>query len=414
MDQHQLEHHFGIDNIPFGIASSSRHPQPAAVTRFENKIVFLAELDDALHSTGIPREVFTQPTLNEFASLGRAAHTAVRKAIQSAITSDALPAAAVEDVAETTAHLPVATGDFTDFSCSPHHNRRAGSALLGMSPNLPPAYLHQPLGYAGRTSSLAISGTAVVRQVGQYFEHGSEGLKGTRKQVTCAPARWMDYELEMGVVVGKPVPRGHFVTAAKALEHVFGYILLNDWSARCIQQFEMIPIGPLNSKHAATTLGAWIVTPDALEPFRTALSTQKDHSQLAPYLSDPAGTIPDVSLQVSRAKNAGQPFEVVCKTNVKVMDWTFEQILAHQSISGPGLRSGDLMGIGTVSGPDESQYGCVMEEFAPGHTPNRDYVQDNEVVQLLGYCGAGVGFGDCTAQLLPARESSVWQSPEAK
>ncbi|KAF2218863.1 hypothetical protein BDZ85DRAFT_322804 [Elsinoe ampelina] len=398
--------HFGIENIPFGIASSSKHTSPQAVTRLENKVIFLADLPEVGKAAGA-EGVFTQPTLNSFGALGRATHKAVRAAIQQAIKSGSTEAAS-EDINDVKLHLPVSTGDFTDFSCSPHHNRNAGQALLGYSSALPPAFHNQPLGYAGRCSSIVVSGTPVVRPMGQFFEYGKEGLKGERKNVRQGPTRWMDYELELGVFIGKPVPYGQYVTAEQAKENVFGFVLFNDWSARDIQQFEMIPVGPLQSKHTATTVSPWIITPDAVEPFR--IPTRTREIPIAPYLVDNKGGALDIKVQVAVADGKGGDYKVTGHANANVMDWTFEQIIAHQSSAGCGLRSGDLLGIGTISGPGSDQHGCLLEEFVPGTTAARGYVEDNEIVQLQGYAGPGVGFGECVAQLVPAIHQEVWQN----
>ncbi|PSK48601.1 Fumarylacetoacetase [Elsinoe australis] len=397
--------HFGVENIPFGIASSSKHSSPQAVTRHENKVIFLAEIPEISKAAGA-EGVLTQSTLNSFAALGRSAHKAVRAAVQQAIKSGSIPESAIEDVQSVKMHLPVSTGDFTDFSCSPHHNKRAGRALLGQSGALPPGFFHQPLGYAGRCSSIRVSGTPVIRPMGQYFEYGAEGLQGKRKNVTQGPTRWMDYELEIAAIVGKPVPYGEYVNAEQAREHLFGLVLLNDWSSRDIQQFEMIPVGPLNSKHSANTISPWIITPDALEPFRKA-SKQRE-IPIAPYLVDKNGAALDIKVQVAVADGKGGDYKVTGYANADVMDWTIEQIVAHQSSAGSGLRTGDMMGWGTISGPNDDQHGCLLEEFVPGEKAARGYVEDNEIVQLQGYAGPGVGFGECVSQLLPATNTSVW------
>jgi len=221
--------HFGINNIPFGVASGVSHKRQQCVSRFENTVIFLADVPE-LSSLGLPANVFANTTLNAFAALGRPASQKVRSTLQELIKSDSLPREAREDISAVTMHLPVQIGDYTDFSCSPHHNRNAGQALLGFSRGLPPGYLHHPLGYAGRCSSIGVSGTPIRRPRGQFFTYGSEGLQGKRKDVTYGPVRWMDYELEMGVIIGKEVPTGDYVHATDAKEHIFGFVLQNDWS----------------------------------------------------------------------------------------------------------------------------------------------------------------------------------------
>lgn len=236
----EFKSHFGINNIPFGIASSPSHKTPSCVSRFENTVIFLAEVPE-LSSLGLPANIFSNTTLNAFAALGRPASQKLRAKVQELITSESLPKEAREDISAVTMHLPVQIGDYTDFSCSPHHNRNAGQALMGFSRGLPPGYLHHPLGYAGRCSSIGVSGTPVRRPRGQYFTYGAEGLQGKRKDVTWGPVRWMDYELEMGVIIGKEVPTGEYVHATEASENIFGFVLQNDWSCEYRAKHLQVP-----------------------------------------------------------------------------------------------------------------------------------------------------------------------------
>lgn len=212
----------------------------------------------------------------------------------------------------------------------------------------------------------------------------------------------MDYEVEVGVFIGKPIPYGDSVSAADAHEHIFGLVLYNDWSARDIQQFEMIPVGPLNSKHVGTTISAWVVTPDALAPFAIPLKEKKN--QIAPYLdyADPK------TLSINVEVRSGG--EVIGTSNTDVMDWTLEQLVAHQSSAGCGVRTGDLLGWGTVSGPGLHELGCLLEMRCPGETPARGYVEDNETIEMRASCGKGVGFSECVAKLIPAHDTKVWNS----
>jgi fumarylacetoacetase len=172
--------------------------------------------------------------------------------------------------------------------------------------------------------------------------------------------------------------------------------------ARDFQQLEMIPVGPLNSKHGATSVSAWIVTPDALAPFKSTLNERA--KQLAPHLDFPGGK--QLSVGVSVAVDGS----VQGKTNTKEMDWTFEQLIAHQSSAGCGMRAGDMLAIGTISGPGDDEQGCMLEQRIPGSTPRRGYLEDGEEVQLVGYCGEGVGFGECRGRLVSAADRSIWES----
>ncbi|KAK1822756.1 hypothetical protein LTR12_002895 [Friedmanniomyces endolithicus] len=377
--------HFGLENIPFGIASSDLHPNPACATRFEDNVIFLEKLDDVLKGIqDLPEEVLAHSTLNAFAALPNATHRAVRERLQSLIRKDeqlhSLPRGTVEPSRAVTMHLPVDTGDFTDMSCSMHHAQNASEAMTGKR-SLPPAFLHMPIGYAGRCSSLDISGTPVERPLGQYWM-GKPG----ESDVVFGPCKKMDYELELAAVIGKPLPRKQRLLASQAEEHIFGYVLLNDWSARDIQGFEMIPLGPLNGKNAGTTLSPWVVTNDALSAYRTASPPRAQ--KVMPYLADSGSDALDIKLE----------------SNSSWMYWTLAQCVAHQAVGGCGLRTGDLIATGTVSGAESNEHGCLMEYMKQGNQPPRGYLEDGETVTLSGYCGDGVGFGECVATLTPARD----------
>lgn len=396
------KYHFGVRNIPFGIASSQQHPHPTCVSRYEDQVLFLSELDHLFHDIdGLPGDALRSKFLNKFASLSRETQANVRQRLQNAIQEDPtlanFPTEAVEPIELVSMHLPVAVGDFTDFSCSLHHVQNAAAAMTGKL-SAPPAFFDMPIGYAGRCSSLDVSGTPVERPMGQYWE----GRPG-ESRVVFGPSRKMDYELELGAIVGKPVARRQRLLASQADEHIFGYVLLNDWSARDIQQLEMTPLGPLNGKNSATTISPWVITADALAHFKTKSPVR---TQLVkPYLADSGQEALDIKLQVhvsARESNA-ESSELHCISNTSMMYWTLGQCLAHQAIGGPGLNTGDLLGSGTVSGEGRNEHGCLMEHMRIGENPTRRYLEDGETVVLSGFCGNGVGFGECVATLQPTR-----------
>lgn len=224
---------FGIDNIPFGVASSSQHPQPQCVSRFRDSVLFLGELSSIFSGIdGLPDGCFTSSALNDFAALPQATHLAVRERLQSAIREDAslaqLPSAAVEPISAVSMHMPVICGDFTDFSCSTVHMENMALAMLGKR-LVGPNFYHAPLGYAGRCSSLEVSGTPVERPWGQYWSG-----KPMESAVAFGPSLKMDFELELACIVGRPIPRRERVTASQAEQHIFGYVLLNDWSGKTL------------------------------------------------------------------------------------------------------------------------------------------------------------------------------------
>ncbi|RMZ21628.1 hypothetical protein D0859_14349 [Hortaea werneckii] len=375
--------HFGIDNIPFGIASSAAHPKPGAVTRFGDNVIFLSRLGALLKEDSIDHQILEEQSLNAFAALGPKVHTAVRQKIQTLIRQDetlaTFPQAAVEPINQVSMHLPMTIGDFTDMSCSHHHVQNAAEAMTGKR-SAPPAFFNMPIGYAGRCSSIDISGTPVERPLGQYWA-GKPG----ESEVVFGPSKRMDYELELGCIVGKPIPRNQRIRASQAEEHIFGYVLVNDWSARDIQALEMNPLGPLNGKNAA--------------------SPPREYVDM-PYLKDSGNDALDIKLQVQAQSqgNGETSVKAYCNSNSAWLYWTLSQCLAHQAIGGCGLRTGDLIATGTVSGPNETERGCLMEHMRQSVSPQRGYLEDGETIILSGFCGDGVGFGECVATLMPARD----------
>jgi len=223
--------HFGINNIPFGIASSDLHPNPQCVSRFEDFVIFLADIPSLQQEVkDLPSNILSQPTLNDLAALPRSIHQAIRAEIQSLLKSSSIPSSARESISAVKMHLPVRSPDFTDFSCSADHVLNASEAMTG-SRSHPPSFYHQPVGYAGRCSSLDVSGSAQERPLGQFWA-GKPG----ESEILFGPSRRMDYELEVGVIVGRPTGRRERVGASGAGEHVFGFVLVNDWSGEFLSR----------------------------------------------------------------------------------------------------------------------------------------------------------------------------------
>lgn len=221
--------HFGLSNIPFGIASSAQHSALQCVSRYEDNVIFLADIHQELGNTeGLPQDVFSQATLNDFAALPRSVHQAVREKVQQLLKSSGIASSAMEPISAVTMHLPVRCGDFSDFSCSSDHVENASEAMTGTRSH-PPSFFHQPVGYAGRCSSLDVSGTSQVRPLGQFWS-GKPG----NSEIVFGPSKRMDYELELGAIVGKPLPRRQRLMAKDASEHIFGFVLVNDWSGMYI------------------------------------------------------------------------------------------------------------------------------------------------------------------------------------
>ncbi|RSL82382.1 hypothetical protein CEP51_005199 [Fusarium floridanum] len=405
-----FSHHFSDQNIPFGIASSSKHQNPQAVTRLGNTVLFLSDLQDHGLFSSLPKGVFKQDTLNEFAALPRSQSVEVRETIQNVFCQDGIegfPSTAREDVSLVTMHLPVEIKDFSDFSCSLEHVTNAGRIVVG-STQPPPSFFKFPIGYQGRTSSIVVSGTDIERPMGQ-FRDKSVADPLSEKAIVYAPSRQVDYEVELAAIVGKPLPMKQRLNAEDAEEHIFGFVILNDWSARDIQGFEMNPLGPFNGKSLGTSISPWVVTLEALESFKT--STCLKQELLPSYLrrSKPSTysiTMEVEILTVSTATKIG-----VCP--VDSLYWSPPQLLAHAVSSGSALRTGDILATGTISGSGDGSHGCLLETTEGGTKPitlgdgsQRAYLEDGDVVRITAVAGeasSGVGFGECIGRLTPSR-----------
>ncbi|KAF1984851.1 fumarylacetoacetate hydrolase FahA [Aulographum hederae CBS 113979] len=394
---------FGPNNIPFGIASTAERP-PQCVSRIGNTVIFLADLAKAGAFSDIDsslKSIFQSSTLNAFAALPTPTSSRVRSAIQKNIATSSLPPNSTTPISTTTLHLPLTIPAFTDFSASKDHVLNASSAVFGRR-EMPPAFLHYPVAYAGRASSIAVSGTPVERPLGQFRDGAG---------VVFGASRAMDFELELGAVIGRPVGRGQRVKSEESDGHVFGFVVVNDWSARDIQGLEMNPLGPMNGKNFATTISPWVVTLEALEPFRVA-APERD-VEVAPYLRDSERMQYDLTVE-AEIINEEPKSAVVCHANSSTTYWTFRDMIAHHTIGGCNLDTGDLIASGTISGTGEWEHGCLLEstmggkkELDLGDGFKRTYLQDGDSVLLTCRAGNGehdVGFGECIGQILPARD----------
>ncbi|ETW14083.1 fumarylacetoacetase [Roseivivax marinus] len=298
--------------------------------------------------------------------------------------------------------MPFRVSEFTDFYAGKHHATNVGTMFRGPENALPANWLSMPIGYNGRASSVVVSGTDVVRPHGQ--------LKGPDDALPrFAPSARFDFELELGAVVGRPSDGP--VSVAQADEMIFGYVLLNDWSARDIQAWEYQPLGPFQSKATATTMSPWIVPRAALEPFR--VSTPDRERELLPYLQEPGPMLYDIALEVGLAPE-GKPETLIARTNYREMYFSAAQQLAHHTSSGCPMRVGDLLGSGTISGPEKDARGALLELSWGGSEPvtlvtgeTRSFLEDGDTVTLRGAArgnGYRIGFGACTGTVMPARD----------
>ncbi|KAM7215254.1 fumarylacetoacetase [Rhypophila decipiens] len=442
---------FSLDNIPFGIVSplikrGHWDDEPRAAVAIGEYILDLKKLFDYYYTKGKSGhavskfdhlfscvigydtckygDVFTRSTLNDFASLGRAAHRQVREGIQVLLREDTPYPQVLKDdqLLRSTAiclrkdvemHLPFAIGDYTDFYAGYHHAFAVGEMFRGAANAIQPNYNHLPVGYHGRASSIGVAArgsAAITRPVGQILLDPSAEVK----KPTTAPSRKLDFELELGCFICVPPDQaGARVDVGTANEHIFGYVLLNDWSARDIQAWEYVPLGPFNSKNFATTISPWVVLADALEPFRAKGIPNQGPTPMQDYLKeDREESCFDIKLEVDLI--AGDNTTTICRTSATNLMWSFPQMIAHHTLGGCALRSGDLLGSGTISGPNEGESGSLLELSRNGTKDvllagmeSRTFLKDGDEVVLRGYCksaaGVRVGFGECRGKVYPAK-----------
>lgn len=404
---------FPIQNLPFGIFSDARHAMPRAGVAIGDLIVDLAALRSAGHlAIDAGEDVFVQPSLNAFISLGRDAWRSVRIQLSALLDAacptlrddPALRARVLVPMQDATMHLPVDIPGYTDFYSSKEHATNVGSMFRDPKNALLPNWSEMPIGYNGRASSVVVSGTNVRRPMGQLK------LPDQERPIYGA-CRKLDIELETGFIVGRGNALGEPIACGEAEDHIFGMVLLNDWSARDIQQWEYVPLGPFNAKSFATTISPWVVTLDALEPFRVAQPEQTPEP-LA-YLRHEGKHAFDVELEVRLRPEGAATASTIARTNFKYMYWTMAQQLAHHTVSGCNTRVGDLMGSGTISGPTADSCGSLLESTWNGARPvaleggeTRTFIVDGDELTLSGWCqgeGYRVGFGTCVGKILPAR-----------
>jgi fumarylacetoacetase len=403
---------FPIQNLPFGVFSDRADDARRVGVAIGDQIVDLAALQAAgLLNVPAPH-VFAREALNDFIALGRDAWRSVRIELSRLLARDtatlrddaALRAKVLVRAADARLHLPVQIPGYTDFYSSKEHATNVGSMFRDPKDALLPNWSEMPIGYNGRASSVIVSGTPVRRPNGQLK------LPDQQRPV-FGPCRKLDIELETGFIIGCGNALGEPIACEDAEAHIFGMVLLNDWSARDIQQWEYVPLGPFNSKGFATTISPWVVTLDALEPFRVAQPVQEP--QPLEYLRHRGEHAFDIHLEVRlRAQHAPQA-STIARTNFKHMYWTMAQQLAHHTVAGCNTRVGDLMGSGTISGPTEDSYGSLLELTWNGKKPlalqeggTRTFIEDGDEVTLAGWCqgdGYRVGFGPCAGEILPAR-----------
>jgi fumarylacetoacetase len=404
-----LKSDFPIQNLPYGVFSA-RGLAPRVGIAIGDYVLDLWELEQD-GRLEVEIGTFAGSALNFFMQQGPKVWTKTRARISELLRADhpelrdneELRKLALVPMADVKLHMPFMVSGYTDFYSSKEHATNVGVMFRGKDNALQPNWLHMPIGYNGRASTVVVSGTKVRRPRGQLkspnVEHPGFG-----------PCKRLDFELEMGAVIGQPSPMGEMLTEAQAEAMIFGFVLLNDWSARDIQQWEYVPLGPFQGKAFATSISPWVVTREALEPFR--LDGPRQDPAPLPYLRQMQPNNYDLDLEVGLRAASMNEAQRICHTNFKYMYWSSVQQLVHHACCGCAMNVGDLLGSGTISGPEKSQRGSLLEiswnatepiELASGIV--RTFLEDSDSLVMRGWCqgdGYRVGFGEVEGTILPA------------
>lgn len=397
---------FPLNNLPYGVFSTPDTEARCGVAIGDMILDMAAVEADGLLNLA-DDDVFDLPFWNDLMELGSEAWDILRTRLTQMLAEGSTDEATVRPhlipLADAELHMPIAVSEFTDFYAGRHHATNVGTMFRGAENALPPNWLHIPIGYNGRASTVVVSGTEIIRPNGQR--------KGPEFEMPdFGPCRRLDIELEMGAIVGTSSDMGQMVSVAEADQMIFGYVLLNDWSARDIQAWEYQPLGPFQAKAFATSISPWIVTRAALEPFRTAGPARE--VELLPYLREPGPMLYDIDLAVQMQPAGAASATTICTTNYKEMYYSAAQQLAHHASSGCEMNSGDLLGSGTISGPNKENRGSLLELSWGGKEPmtldtgeTRSFIEDGDSLTLTGHAqgqGYRIGFGPCEGTILPA------------
>jgi fumarylacetoacetase len=401
---------FPIQNLPFGIFKYKDLP-PRVGSAIGDQVIDLVVLFEHafFDDFNFDKAVLEKDNLNEFISLGKKTTSGVRNRLAEILDTnlDEWDASQLSEfflypMSEVEMLMPVKVGDYTDFYSSIEHATNVGTMFRGKDNALMPNWKHLPVGYHGRSSSIVASGTPIKRPKGQMKPADADAP-------VYGPTKLLDFELEMGFVVGRETQMGDTISVEQADDYIFGMVLFNDWSARDIQGWEYVPLGPFLGKNFGSTVSPWIVTMEALEPFR--VEGPKQDPAVLPYLEFKGKRNYDIHLQVIIAPESGEE-KVVCSSNHKYLYWNMAQQLAHHTVNGCNMRIGDICASGTISGPDESSFGSMLELTWRGAKPltmpdgsERKFIHDGDTVKLKGWCekdGVRIGFGDCSGKVLQA------------
>ncbi len=408
--------HFPIQNLPYGIFATGDDQPPRVGVAIGDFILDLAALEEAgllTAPTIAPGRLFPQSSLNAFMAAGPDVWSPVRDRISRLLRHDEaelrdhreLRSRALVPMTAARLLLPAEIGDYTDFYSSREHATNVGSMFRGKDNALMPNWLHLPVAYHGRASSVVVSGTDVRRPWGQIMPEGSPAP-------VHAASKMLDFELETGFFVGPGNPLGSPIPVESAARHIFGMVLVNDWSARDIQRWEYVPLGPFLGKNFGTSISPWVVPLEALAPFARPGPVQEP--PVLPYLRSAGDWAYDIQLEVRLQTPSMREGHVISRSNFRHLYWNLCQQLAHHAVNGCNLRPGDLLASGTISGPTPDSYGSMLELAWKGERPirlpggeERRSLQDGDRLTMTGWCqgdGYRVGFGEVTGKILPALE----------
>jgi len=410
----ETDSHFPLENLPYGVFSTPCQPEQRIGVAIGREVLDLSIISHLFTGPLLAhkQDVFKARTLNSLMALTKEHWAEARASIASLLSAgnptirddESLRSKALVPQDRVKMHLPASIGDYTDFYSSLDHATNVGTMFRGKENALMPNWKYLPVGYHGRASSVVVSGTPIRRPLGQTKPADTEPPQ-------FGPARLMDFELEMAFFIGGPAKDlGNPIKITEADDHIFGMVVMNDWSARDIQKWEYVPLGPFGAKNLGTSISPWVVTMEALKPF--AVPNYVQEPAPFPYLKHDDPYTFDVNLEVAIKPAGSSTANIVSQSNFKYMYWTMKQQLAHHTITGCNMRPGDLLASGTISGPEPSSYGSMLELSWRGSKPvplteggERKFLQDGDNVIMTGVCrgeGFNVGFGNVEGVVLPA------------
>lgn len=398
---------FSIHNLPFGVFSTSDRSSRLGVA-IGDQIIDLVAADQAgvFANLNIPPAVLDRPYLNNLMGLGKVVSLQIRDRLQKQLcdaeSALAKSAAVIVPQAKAKMHLPIQVGDYTDFYSSIEHATNVGKMFRDPENALLPNWKHIPVGYHGRASSIIVGGESIRRPKGQVMPKGESSP-------SFRPSQRLDFELEMAFIIGKESSLGTAISTGEASSYIYGMVLFNDWSARDIQKWEYVPLGPFLGKNFASSISPWVVLTEALEPFKVPGPEQEP--AVLPYLTYEGAQNYDIDLEVGIAPQ-GESETIVSRSNFKYMYWNMHQQLAHHTVNGCNVRVGDMLASGTISGPTPDSYGSMLELSWSGSKPvplnnggTRTFIEDGDQVSMRGFAtkaGKRVGFGEVSSMILPS------------